>query len=105
MTVAAVEAGVPSLVDACYIIEGFHVMIRRKTRADLDPSIDRARVSLVASFANGFAKHITAVRAAIVSKWPNGQTEGQITKLKQVKRQMYGRDKLDLLQAWLIGAP
>ncbi|CAN7673031.1 hypothetical protein LJR098_002102 [Rhizobium sp. LjRoot98] len=45
-----------------------------------------------------------AVRAAIVSPWSNGQTEGQITKLKLVKRQMYGRGKLDLLQARLIGA-
>jgi transposase len=38
-------------------------------------------------------------------QWSNGQTEGQITKLKLVKRQMYGRGKLDLLQARLIGAP
>jgi len=29
----------------------------------------------------------------------NGQTEGQITKLKLVKRQMYGRGKIDLLRA------
>ncbi|AHG49023.1 hypothetical protein RLEG12_08770 (plasmid) [Rhizobium leguminosarum bv. trifolii CB782] len=34
----------------------------------------------------------------------NGQTEGQITKLELVKRQMYGRGKLDLPQARLIGA-
>ena len=33
-----------------------------------------------------------------------GQTEGHITKLKLVKRQMYGRGKLDLLQARVIGA-
>ncbi|MET4804778.1 transposase [Bradyrhizobium sp. LB11.1] len=33
----------------------------------------------------------------------NGPTEGQITKLKLVKGQMYGRAKLDLLQARLIG--
>jgi hypothetical protein len=33
--------------------------------------------------------------------WSNGQTEGQITKLKLVKRQMYGRAKLDLLRARL----
>ena len=50
------------------------------------------------------SKDIAAVRAAIVSPWSNGQTEGQITKLKLVKRQMYGRGKLDLLQARLIGA-
>jgi transposase len=33
----------------------------------------------------------------------NGQTEGQITRLKLIKRQMYGRAKLDLLQARLVG--
>ncbi len=45
-----------------------------------------------------------AVSAAITSPWSNGQTEGQITKLKLVKRQMCGRGKLDLLQARVIGA-
>ncbi|WP_442943723.1 hypothetical protein [Nitrospirillum sp. BR 11752] len=45
-----------------------------------------------------------AKAAAITSPWSNGQTEGQITKLKLVKRQMYGRGKLDLLQARVIGA-
>jgi transposase len=34
--------------------------------------------------------------------WSNGQTEGQITKLKLVKRQMYGRANLDLLRARLL---
>lgn len=32
------------------------------------------------------------------------QTEGQITRLKLIKRQMYGRTKLDLLEARFIGA-
>ena len=41
---------------------------------------------------------------AITSPWSNRQTEGQITKLKLVKRQMYGRGKLDLLEASLIGS-
>lgn len=104
LTVAAVEAGAPSLVEARRIIEGFHAMIRCKAGADLDPWIARARTSLVASFASGVAKDVSAVHAAIVSQWSNGQTEGQITKLKLVKRQMYGRGKLDLLQARLIGA-
>ena len=42
--------------------------------------------------------------AAVSLRWSNAQTEGQITKLKRVKRQMYGRDKLDLLRARLLGA-
>ena len=49
-------------------------------------------------------KDKAAVSAAITTSWSNGQTEGQITKLKLVKRQMFGRAKLDLLQARLIGA-
>jgi transposase len=66
--------------------------------------IERARAGLVASFASGVAKDEAAVRAAITSVWSNGQTEGQITRLKLVRRQMYGRGKIDLLQARLIGA-
>jgi transposase len=45
-----------------------------------------------------------AVHAALATPWSNGQTEGQITKLKLVKRQMYGRAKLDLLRARLVQA-
>jgi transposase len=59
---------------------------------------------LVASFARGVIKDEAAVRAAMTLSWSNAQTEGQITKLKLVKRQMYGRGKIDLLQARLIGA-
>jgi transposase len=78
---------------------------RTKVASDLDPWITEAATSLLASFANGITRDRAAVRAAITEPWSNGQTEGQITKLKLVKRQMYGRGKLDLLQARLIGAP
>jgi len=40
----------------------------------------------------------------LVQPWSNGQTEGQITKLKLGNRQVYGRAEIDLLQARLIGA-
>ena len=43
-----------------------------------------------------------AIAAAIGEPGSNGQTEGQITKLKLVKRQMYGRARLDLLRAGLV---
>jgi transposase len=104
VTVAAVEAGVPTLVEAREIIAEFHGMIRRKAAAELSSWIERARVSLVASFARGVMIDQAAVRAAMNSPWSNGQTEGQITRLKLVRRQMYGRGNIDLLQARLIGA-
>ena len=104
MTVAAIESNVPALVNAREIIAAFHALIRRKAATELASWIDRARTSLVASFANGVNKDQAAVRAAIALHWSNGQTEGQITKLKLVKRQMYGRAKIDLLQARVVGA-
>jgi transposase len=79
-------------------------MIRSKSARKLDEWLEAVRNSLVGSFAGGVAKDLDAVRNAIISPWSNGQTEGQITRLKLIKRQMYGRAKLDLLQARLIGA-
>jgi transposase len=79
-------------------------MIRSKAVAKLNPWREGAKASLVGSFANWVEKDIPAVRNAIISPWSNGQTEGQITKLKLIKRQMYGRAKIDLLQARLVGA-
>lgn len=104
VTIAAIEARVPTLVDARTLIERFQGMVRQKIIADLEPWIVTAGASLVASFASGILKDKAAVSAAITEPWSNGQTEGQITKLKLVKRQMYGRAKIDLLQARLIGA-
>ncbi len=104
VTIAAVEEGVPDLVAARQIISDFHGMVRARAEAQLPAWIDRAANSLVSSFANGIRRDVAAVHAAIFSPWSNGQTEGQVTRLKLVKRQMYGRAKLDLLEARLIGA-
>ena len=89
--------------EAREVIIHFHGVIRRKALTELDEWIERAKGSLVAAFANGIAKDKAAVAAAVSAPWSNGQTEGQICKLKLVKRQMYGRGKLDLLQARVVG--
>jgi len=102
--VAAVEAGVPLLVEAREIVATFQAMVRKRLTDALDPWLERAKSSLVISFANGVLKDKAAVATAISSPGSNGQTEGQITKPKLVKRQMYDRGKLDLLQARVIGA-
>ena len=102
LTVAAIETGVPLLIEARELIAGFQGMIRKRAVAELGNWIARARSSLVASFATGVMKDEAAVTAALTLAWSNGQTEGQITKLKLVKRQMYGRGKIDMLQARMI---
>ena len=63
VTIAAIEAGVPALFEARDIIAAFHAMIRRKAVSKLPPWIERARETLVASFASGVAKDEAAVRA------------------------------------------
>jgi transposase len=78
-------------------------MIRRKANTELDAWLGRAKGGLLAAFASGMTKDKAAVTAAIESIWSNGQTEGQICKLKLFKRQMYGRGNIDLLQARVIG--
>ena len=102
ITVAAIENGVAVLVEARQIILEFQGIIA-EALAELDTWISRARGSLVAGFANGVSKDKAAIEAAIALSWSNGQTEGQICKLKLVKRQMYGRGNLDLLQARVMG--
>lgn len=54
--VAAIEASVPSLVEAREIVAAFQAMIRKRTLPALDPWIERARTSIVATFANGVVK-------------------------------------------------
>lgn len=102
VTVAAIETGVPTLATARNLMEWFHRMFRVRDTDALASWVTDARASLLASFGKGIVADLAAVRAALTEPWSNGQTEGQITKLKLVKRQMYGRARLDLLRARLV---
>jgi transposase len=102
ITVARIEKGVPTLVVARDLVERFHGMVRERDPAGLPAWITDAADSVLASFGKGIVTDRSAVTAAMTQPWSNGQTEGRITKLKLVKRQMYGRAKLDLLRARLL---
>ena len=102
VTVAAIETGVPTLAAARDLMERFHRMFRVRDTDALPRWVTDASASLLASFGKGIVADIAAVKAALTEPWSNGQTEGQITKLKLVKRQMYGRARLDLLRARLL---
>ena len=58
-----------------------------------------------ANFVAGLRQDYQAVKAALHYEWSNGQTEGQVTRLKMIKRQMYGRANFDLLRIRVLGPP
>jgi transposase len=64
----------------------------------------RSGVAEFRSFANGITSDFQAVRAALECGWSNGPVEGHVHRLKLIKRQMYGRGKLDLLRARVLRA-
>ncbi|MEO8392151.1 MAG: ISL3 family transposase [Chloroflexota bacterium] len=83
------------------LAQNFVRMVKQRLTASLDPWLtDSASTSVVAfrHFALGIQQDYAAVRAALETSWSNGQTEGQVNRLKFIKRQMYGRAKLDLLR-------
>jgi transposase len=45
---------------------------------------------------------IQAVRYAVIERWSNGQTEGQINRLNSLKRAMFGRADTELIMARLL---
>jgi transposase len=55
-------------------------------------------------FGDGLKRDFEAVKAALSLEWSNGQVEGQINRLKMIKRQMYGRAGFDLLRRRVLNA-
>jgi transposase len=53
-------------------------------------------------FAYGLLKDVSAINAAVETSWSTGQVEGQINRLKMIKRQMYGRSGFTLLRARVL---
>ena len=77
----------------------------QKSAADINVWITQARacgVPAIATFASGLDGDAAAVRAALTEPRSSGQAEGQINRLKLIKRQSYGRAGLDLLKRRMI---
>ena len=78
--------------------------MRERDADGLAPWLDRARATGLRGSAQGLLSDVDAVRAALSLPWSNGPAEGQINRLKLLKRQMYGRAKLDLLRSRVLHA-
>ena len=98
---ARLRAAAPILAEAVKLAEEFAALVRGRKPKLLDPWLQRAQDSAVPAlqrFAKRLSSDYDAVRAAVTLAWSNGQVEGQINRLKTIKRQMYGRASLDLLE-------
>jgi transposase len=85
----------------------FQAIVRHRQVEELASWVAVAQASAVPelmSLARGVRRDFAAVRAALELPWSTGPVEGQVNRLKLVKRTMYGRAKLDLLRLRVLYA-
>jgi transposase len=87
---------------AAVLVQDFRILVAERRSSELDAWLARAisadSPAEMRRFATGLQADYEAVHAALCQPWSNGQTEGQVNRLKLLKRQMYGRAKFDLLR-------
>ena len=97
----------PALAKAIELSQDFAQLIRERTPEQFDGWLSSALSSQLTSlvgFAQGLWEDYDAVKAAMTLEWSNGPVEGQINRLKMLKRQMYGRASLELLSRRFLWA-
>jgi transposase len=97
----------PNLQTLRELAQAFATIVRQRQASEFPAWLDKAthcQVAALRSFAAGLRQDESAVTAALALPWSNGPTEGHINRLKCLKRQMYGRAKLDLLRQRLLAA-
>lgn len=82
----------------------FAAMVRERDLAALPKWLDDARIGPLAGFARSLRRDRAAVEAALSTPWSTGPVEGKITKLKLIKRSMYGRANIALLRQRVLAA-
>jgi len=92
----------PAFVAAAQLSKKFADLMRNRDPVGFDTWLEQAKGSLLASFASGLQRDGDSVRAAFEEIWSTGPVEGQINKLKLIKRRMYGRAKQDLLRQMVL---
>jgi transposase len=79
-------------------------LLRRDAEDRLDDVLEDAAATPLASFVTELRKDIATVQAVIDLPWTTSAVEGQINRLKIIKRTMYGRAGFDLLRARVLYA-
>jgi transposase len=79
-------------------------MLREQDVNAFGPGLESVKASELRQLAVGLEHDRDGVLAAICFDWGNGQTEGQVNRLKLVKQTMYGRTGLELLRRRVLAA-
>jgi transposase len=101
----AQSAGV---AEAITLAQDFTQLVRQRQAAQLDPWLTRVTTSTLEAlrrFATGLYEDYAAVKAGVTLPWSTSPVEGHINRLKMLKRQMFGRARLDLLSRRFVLAP
>jgi transposase len=83
----------------------FRAMLRWRAGGKLSGWMKAAMASrfpFLVQFAKALRRDLNAVKLAVTTPWNNGPLEGQINRLKVIKRQMYGRAGFELLKARVL---
>jgi transposase len=104
---AALLAAQPAIAAAATLTTRFLALLRERCAAALDPWLSAAAASELVElrrFAASLRRDRQAVRAALEQEWSTGQLEGQINRVKLIKRVGYGRATFALLQRRILCA-
>jgi transposase len=97
----------PEVATAYPLAQEFMRLIRERDGAGLDgwlADVQASGVRELKQFAKSLLRDEAAVRGALDTAWSTGQVEGQINRLKLVKRTMYGRGSVELLRQRMLNA-
>jgi transposase len=100
-TLARLRALSPEVQAIYPLAQEFGQMVRTRAGLSFEPWLQRVREKKVReflSFASSLERDKAAVLAGLSLPYSNGQVEGQINRLKLIKRSMYGRGNFDLLR-------
>lgn len=95
----------PALTQAYPLVQAFEGMVHEHSDKELEAwlvAVENSQLEPLKSFAAGVRRDEAAVRAGLILKWSQGPVEGAVTKLKFVKRSMYGRSNFDLLRIRML---
>jgi len=98
----------PALAETIALGQAFAHLLRSRCAERLEEWLICAAQSSLGPFqrlAKSFRRDLDAIKAGLTLPWSTGPVEGHINRLKLVKRQMFGRAKLDLLASRFLALP